>query len=422
MSEKEPAPNHFLVVDDDANSLATMVEYLQQLGFAKITSAKDGAEAARKLEMDPTINFIISDWEMPLMNGLSLLQRVRSLPDRAGIPFLIATSPVSQEQEKVVLAAENMVNAYVIKPFRMQTFKDKIDRLMELAASGRDKIVLVVDDDDDARAMVVEYLKQLGFVNVTQHKDGKAGLEWLGNNAAKVGMIISDWEMPQMNGIELLKACKSDKVLSEIPFLMITSQSSMERMKVMQAARANVDDYLLKPFTGQDLKKRVNIVLERARSRSKIALIVVEAIGHMDASRYQKAKELFETAFKVDPENDVVLRGLGDSVQKTKGVEASIPYYRKAVEANPINPKGYLKLAQAYEQVGWLDKAVALLQTANIQVGFSAELHYQLGWVYHKKGMIPQAKVEFEKTLEIQIDHQEARLMLEMIGSGRTSK
>jgi two-component system chemotaxis response regulator CheY len=421
VTDKAPPTYHFLVVDDDNDSRNTMVEYLKSMGYDKITSAKDGAEAARKLEQDTTINFIISDWEMPLMNGLTLLQRVRAQPDRAGIPFLIATSPVSQEQEKVVLAAENMVNAYVIKPFRMQTFKEKIDRLMELATSGRDKITLVIDDDDDARAMVVEYLKQLGFVSIVEHKDGKAGLTWLVQNSGRVGMIISDWEMPQMNGIELLKACKANQGLAEIPFLMITSQSSMERMKVMQAARANVDEYLLKPFTGADLKKRISTVIERARSRGKVAKIVVEAIGHMDGGRFQKAKDLFETAYKVDPENDVVLRGLGDAVWKVKGVDAAIPFYRKSVEVAPVNSKGYLKLAQAYEHVGWLDKAVALLQTANSQISFSAELHYQLGWVYHKKGMIPQAKLEFEKTLEIQIDHQEARLMLEMIGSGRTS-
>lgn len=419
MTDKPAPPTHFLVVDDDEHSLGTMVEYLRSMGFEKITTAKDGADAARKLEKDLSITFIISDWEMPLMNGLTLLQRVRSSPERAGIPFLIATSPVSQEQEKVVLAAENMVNAYVIKPFRIQTFKDKIDRLMELAASGRDKIVLLVDDDDDARAMVLEYLKQLGFVRIEEHKDGRAGLAWLTQNSGKVGMIISDWEMPQMNGIELLKACKGNQTLAEIPFLMITSQSSMERMKVMQAARANVDDYLLKPFTGADLKKRVNVVLERARSRGKIAKTVVEAISHLDAGRFQKAKELFEQAMKIDPENDVVLRGLGDTTLKIKGVEASIPFYRKAVELNPVGTKGYLKLAQAYEQVGWLDKAIALLQTGNAQIGFNAELHFQLGWVYHKNDMILEAKAEFEKTLEIQADHQEARLMLEMIGSGR---
>jgi tetratricopeptide (TPR) repeat protein len=232
-------------------------------------------------------------------------------------------------------------------------------------------------------------------------------------------MVISDWEMPQMSGIDLLKACKSTQGLAEIPFLMITSQSSMERMKVMQAARANVDDYLLKPFTGADLKKRIGTLLDRARSRSKIATIVVEAIGHMDQGRFQKAKELFDQAIKIDPESDIVLRGLGDAVLKTKGVEASIPHYRKAVEVNPLNAKGYLKLAAAYEQVGWLDKAVALLQTANAQISFNADLHFQLGWVFQKKGMIPQAKAEFEKTLEIQMDHQEARLMLDTLGSGR---
>ena len=77
------------------------------------------------LERDPSINFIISDWDMPLMNGLTLLQRIKSDPGKANLPFLIMTSPISQEAEKVMLAAENMVDGYLIKPFRSQALQRK---------------------------------------------------------------------------------------------------------------------------------------------------------------------------------------------------------------------------------------------------------------------------------------------------------
>ncbi len=410
---------HFLVVDDDPESRKTVIEYLTSLGFAKFSQAKDGIEAWQVLERVSGINFIISDWDMPMMNGLTLLQRVRSHPSTSNIPFLIMTSPISQEAEKVILAAESYVDAYIIKPFRSQTLSEKIDQLLNLSVRGPQKMALVVDDDTDSREMVVEFLKKLGFKSVEAYPDGKAALEFLKDKADEVGLIVSDWEMPQMSGIELLRALKGRPSTQEIPFLMITSQSSMERMKVMQAAQAQVDQYLLKPFTGADLKKRIDVLLDKKKNRKQIQELIGEAAALVEKGSYQKAQLLYETALQLDPENDIALRSLGDVAFKTKGVESALPFYKKAVEANPANVRSYIKLSTAYEQIGLLDKAIALLQTGMKQISFSSELHFQLGRLYNKKGMLNEARIEFEKTLELQLDHQEARIMLEMLGSKR---
>src|SRR5437660_643554 len=115
---------HFLVVDDDPASRSTIAEYLASMGYDKITQAKDGQEATKILEKDKSINFIISDWDMPLVDGYSLLQKVRAMASRAHTPFLIVTSPISQETEKIILAAESMVDAYLIKPFRSQVLRE----------------------------------------------------------------------------------------------------------------------------------------------------------------------------------------------------------------------------------------------------------------------------------------------------------
>ena len=163
---------HFLVVDDDAESRSTIVEYLRAMGFTRLTLAHDGTEAIRHLDRDASINFIISDWDMPVMNGFSLLQRVKLNPDRAQIPFLLVTSPVSEEAEKIVLAAENLVDGYLIKPFRSQLLQDKIQKILTISALGHKKQVVLVDDDTDARETVVEYIKQIGFKEVMSFSDG----------------------------------------------------------------------------------------------------------------------------------------------------------------------------------------------------------------------------------------------------------
>jgi two-component system chemotaxis response regulator CheY len=351
------------------------------------------------------------------MNGLSFLQRVKGNPNRAHLPFLIVTSPISHEAEKVIMAAENMVDAYIIKPFRGSVLKDKIEKVLSQAIRGPQRQVLVVDDDEDARTMVMEYLKQLGFKDILGEPDGKSAFLYLSQNIDRVGLIVSDWEMPEMSGIELLRALKENPKLADIPFLMITSQSSVERMKVMQAARANVDQYLLKPFGTDEFRKRVEELLDRSKSYARVRDLTVEATDMLERGRYIQAQEKFEEIIQLNPDHDVSLRALGDIALKTKDANAALPYYKRAVEANPVSAKSYIKLAQAYEQVGWTDKAVSLLLAGNQQVSFNADLHFALGQLYMKKNMVQRAQEEFQKTLEIQLDHQEARLMLELIRS-----
>jgi two-component system chemotaxis response regulator CheY len=307
------------------------------------------------------------------------------------------------------------VDGYMIKPFRSQILQDKIQKVLATSALGKNKQVVLVDDDNDARETVMDYIKLIGFKDVMSFSDGISALKYVNDNAAKIGLIISDWEMPKMTGLDFLRSCKAEKSLTDIPFLMITSQSSIERMKVMQAARANVDQYMLKPFNVADFHKRIEEVLEKAKTFPEVRRLVGEGTEHMENGRTNNAVSKFEEVLKIQPDNDVALRNMADIIAKEKDYQAALPYYKKAIEANPTYARTYLKLASAYEHLGWVDRALALLQTANEQVGFNAELHFALGKLYHKKGLLEQARSEFEKTLEMQVDHAEAKLLLEML-------
>lgn len=406
----------FLVVDDDADSRATIVEFLEAMGHSDVLQAQDGAEALRLVQSGEAVDFIISDWEMPQLTGIQLLQSLRSLPQTAHVPFLMVTSPVSQELEKVVLAAESLVDAYLIKPFPLEQLRTKIDKMRGAAQDvDTQKIAVVVDDDPDARDMTREYLQQFGFKTVEAFANGKDTLAFLRRMHAHIGLIVSDWEMPDINGIELLRACRTHPDYQAIPFLMVTSQTSMENMKVMQAAKSAVDQYLLKPFSGDDFKMRVGQVLEKSRSRSKIEKLVQTASQHLQYRRWEEAKEVFDEILRVDPVNDFALREMGDLILKAQGVDAAIPIYKQAVDFSPLNAANYLKLMNAYELHGWTDRAIQLLRQAVANISFHADLHFHLGRLYFRKGQVDAARTELEKALELQIHHQEARLMLEML-------
>lgn len=113
--------------------------------------------------------------------------------------------------------------------------------------------VLVVDDFATMRRIIKGVLKQLGFNNLIEAEDGEAALKEL--RKEKIGLIVSDWNMPNMTGLELLKAVRSDNILKNIPFLMVTAEGQKEN--VIQAVQAGVSNYIVKPFTPETFNAKL---------------------------------------------------------------------------------------------------------------------------------------------------------------------
>jgi two-component system chemotaxis response regulator CheY len=115
--------------------------------------------------------------------------------------------------------------------------------------------VLVVDDFATMRRIVKGVLRQLGFSNIIEAEDGSIALNEL--KKEKIGLIVSDWNMPNMTGLELLKAVRGDGELKSIPFIMVTAEGQKEN--VIEAVKSGVTNYVMKPFTpetfGEKLKK-----------------------------------------------------------------------------------------------------------------------------------------------------------------------
>lgn len=119
--------------------------------------------------------------------------------------------------------------------------------------------ILVVDDFSTMRRIVKTALRQLGFENVTEAEDGVAALQRL--KAAPFELIISDWNMPNMMGIDLLKAVRADENFKKIPFVMVTAEAQQEN--VIEAAKAGVTNYIVKPFTTEALQQKLEAVFSR---------------------------------------------------------------------------------------------------------------------------------------------------------------
>jgi len=119
--------------------------------------------------------------------------------------------------------------------------------------------ILVVDDFATMRRIIKNILRQLGYKNIEEADDGDVGLNLL--KAQPFDFIISDWNMPRMSGLELLKAVRSDEQLADLPFLMVTAEAQKEN--VIEAVKARVSNYIIKPFTAETLAEKINQILDK---------------------------------------------------------------------------------------------------------------------------------------------------------------
>ncbi|NPA72419.1 MAG: response regulator [Gammaproteobacteria bacterium] len=119
--------------------------------------------------------------------------------------------------------------------------------------------ILVVDDFSTMIRIVTNLLKELGFINIDSALDGS--IAWPMIQTGKYDFIVSDWNMPEMTGIELLRLVRKDPQFSDMPFMLITAEQ--KRSQILEAAQAGVDGYIVKPFTAATMKEKIDKIAER---------------------------------------------------------------------------------------------------------------------------------------------------------------
>lgn len=118
--------------------------------------------------------------------------------------------------------------------------------------------VLIIDDMATMRKIVKKICLELGFSDITEAADGNQAWDVVANATSPIGLIISDWNMPNCTGLELLKRVRGDHRYKKTPFLLVTAEA--EQAQVMDALKAGVDQYVVKPFTKDDLQKKLEMV------------------------------------------------------------------------------------------------------------------------------------------------------------------
>lgn len=119
--------------------------------------------------------------------------------------------------------------------------------------------ILIVDDFSTMRRIIKNLLRDLGFTNTAEADDGVTALPML--QSGNFELLVTDWNMPGMQGIDLLRAVRADPKLASLPVLMVTAEQKKEQ--IIEAAKAGVNGYIVKPFTADTLKEKLEKIFER---------------------------------------------------------------------------------------------------------------------------------------------------------------
>ena len=126
----------------------------------------------------------------------------------------------------------------------------------------KDMKILIVDDFSTMRRIIKNLLRDLGFNNTTEADDGATA--WPMLRTGGFDFLVTDWNMPQMDGLTLLKSVRADEHLSALPVLLVTAEAKKEQ--IVEAAQSGVNGYIVKPFTANTLKEKIDKVFERIQN------------------------------------------------------------------------------------------------------------------------------------------------------------
>ncbi len=262
-----------LLADDSPMIHRHTVPILEDAGY-EVVSAMDGAEglrAAREFKPD----LIITDIEMPKIDGYEMCQIIKEDAELGHVPVLISSS--LGEAQDLERGFDVGADDYLVKPVVPEELTTRVGQLLSGTMPGERERILVVDDSPAQRHYVADCLARQGF-EISTAENGREGLEKA--RSLMPALVISDYEMPEMTGFELVHALKRDPDTRNVPVIMLTARDSKRDVAQLRAAGASA--YLIKPFA-QD--KCIATVERTLAERRLLAFKKVSSLYMSDAAR-----------------------------------------------------------------------------------------------------------------------------------------
>ncbi len=260
-----------LVIDDDVKILDLVERILKDTEFdvLQASNGHDGIKIAK--EYNPSI--ILLDILMPKLDGFIICKILKRNINTKNIQVIFMTGVTSKEH--IIEAIKAGASDYIVKPFMPGDLLTKLRRIIESEESLRYKAhkknegikddlkILVVSNSQIMRNISINAVKKAGYSNVNEADNGRDALARL--MAGDFNFLITDWDMPLMNGIELTEAIRADERLKNLPILMVTRRD--KNKDILHAKNAGVNDYIETTYGASKLKDKIPEILRRFSQR-----------------------------------------------------------------------------------------------------------------------------------------------------------
>ena len=253
-----------LLIEPSRTQLKVIKNHLTEEGIVNIDCATSGLEALEAIA-DFQSDLIISSMYLADMSAVELIKKIKNIDQAKSIPFMLISSEVRLSALEPIRQAG--VVAILPKPFNhvdlkraLRTTTEYIDP-SELALESfdvEDLRVLVVDDSLTARKHIMRVLNGMGIIQITQAENGREGVDAFSQSEKGFDLIVTDLNMPEMDGIELTETIRTELDNPYIPILMVTSEHNQARLNnVHQAGITGIFDKPFDPHTVKEVLKRV---------------------------------------------------------------------------------------------------------------------------------------------------------------------
>lgn len=257
--------------------------------------------------------------------------------------------------------------------------------------------VLVVDDKVNMRRTLRNMLRLLGFCNFVEADDGDVAIQRIKND--NVQLIVCDWNMPRMSGLEVLRFVRSTPGYEELPFLMITSE--MEESAVAESVEAEVDAYISKPFVPKTLEDKVIEILNKKINPPAMDLHLRTAAARLKAGDFKAVRQELGRAAEVNPRSPRVHHLYGLLYEAENRLDLAEKSFLMAKEMGPKFIRAHEKLAEIYERQGRSADMLKVLKEAVKVSPKNAERQTKLGQALLAEGRLHEAKTAFASAVSL---------------------
>jgi two-component system chemotaxis response regulator CheY len=266
-----------------------------------------------------------------------------------------------------------------------------------MITSDKNLKILIVDDMMNMRRTLNNMLRYIGYTFIEEAIDGDIALQMMKKNPPD--LVITDWNMPRMPGIELVRKARENEQFSNTPFLMVTAE--VQESHIVQAAESDIDGYIIKPFVAKTLQTKIDTILGKRKSPTELDQLIKKGINLRNEKKYENAIATFKEALKVVNKSARIWHLIGETFQLKGDLKKAEKFFQEAVKNNPLYVKVHHSLGDLYQKTGEDEKAFVALEKAIKISPNNVFRQLALGKIYLAKGKIIEADKVFKKALQV---------------------